>query len=85
MKGPGHEQDITDRISECGFDLELGFLLLMDKAAEAGWTRAEIAIAIASLAENYVLGRAARATQTLLGAAYLGQGLLGCMERQRYR
>jgi hypothetical protein len=54
------EQDIADRIAECGFDLEPGFLLLMDKAAEAGWTRAEIAIAIASLAENYVLGRAAR-------------------------
>ncbi|GLS18747.1 hypothetical protein GCM10007874_17640 [Labrys miyagiensis] len=58
MCGPKCNLDISDRISECEFDLETAFLELVDQAVGAGWTRTEATIAITGLADNFMLGLA---------------------------
>lgn len=58
MCGPKCNLDISDRISECEFDLETHFLELIDQAVSVGWTRTEATIALTGLADNYMLGLA---------------------------
>jgi len=59
LKGPQPEIELlggmSDRIEQCEADLEPLLLQLMDKAIAAGWNRAEAAIAVTSLADNYLL------------------------------
>ena len=60
MPGPRPKRDRSDRLANCEFDIEPAFIHLMDVAHTAGWTLAEVAIAIATLAETYLLGPAAK-------------------------
>jgi len=46
---------LPDRIEQCEADLEPLLLELMDMAILAGWNRAEAAIAVTGLADNYLL------------------------------
>jgi hypothetical protein len=44
-----------DRHIDCQFALEDRFLSLIDDAALAGWTAADVAAAIVDLADNHIL------------------------------
>lgn len=61
MIGPKEGCDTTDRLLDCECDIEQSFLVLMNSAVAAGWTRAEAAVAVTSLADNYLLSRVAHA------------------------
>lgn len=60
-KGPTAHQDISDRILDCEFDLEPLFMELLDKASTVGWTRAEAALALCGLGDNWLLAQVANA------------------------
>ena len=53
--GPNSSGNITNRIEECAFDLEPAMLHLIHDAVNTGWSRAEVAMAITSLSDNYLL------------------------------
>ncbi len=57
IKGPKDGYDTSDRLSDCECDIEQTLFGLMETAVAAGWTRAEVAIAVTNLADNYLLSR----------------------------
>ena len=58
IRGQDPLADISDRQLECEFSLEPCFLALTDAAQSAGWQPLETALALTSLADNFVIGQA---------------------------
>ena len=58
IRGPDPHADIWDRQLDCEFSLEPCFLALIDAARSAGWQPLEAALALTSLADNFVIGQA---------------------------
>ena len=57
IKGPRSTDNYRDRQLECEEALETDIIVLFDDATSAGWSKAETALAIVSLVENYLQGQ----------------------------
>ncbi|QEN86180.1 hypothetical protein FZC33_08330 [Labrys sp. KNU-23] len=60
LNGPGITVGVSRRILGCETDIEPLYLLLVKAATEAGWSRAEIAIAVTHLADLSLIGKKCR-------------------------
>ena len=58
IRGPRSADNYPDRQLECEEALETDIIVLFDDATSAGWSKAETALAITTLVENYLQGQA---------------------------
>lgn len=58
IAGPKRTADISDRLLECEEALERSFQELVERAERAGWDTIEITVALQSLADHHMLGKA---------------------------